>query len=263
MVKASVFDEFIEELKKAFEVLLGGNVRECTTYSRIITHAHYDRLTGLYTKQLEVPGTKVVYGGEQDREQKLFGPTVLVVDPQQSNPVLQEEIFGPLFPVFKFEDVRQAAENVERISPRPLAMYPFSSSKMFIETLIRDVSAGGVVANDVLVHLSIEGLPFGGVGTSGLGTYHGRYSFETFTRPQAIMIRNSKFDLHNRIRYPHVMGARENFVMKLLRIYLAHPIYSNFTLALRNFYRAIGGRQTIFMIIAFIVGFKFAQSRSI
>jgi aldehyde dehydrogenase (NAD+) len=138
-------------------------------------------------------GATIYYGGKIDVEVKYVEPTILI-DVAPEMPVLQQEIFGPIIPVLTFSDVDQVVQFVNG-KPKPLALYCFSDNKSFIQRIINEVPSGGVTINDTLMHISNNRLPFGGVGNSGMGHYHGKYSFDLFSHKKAVLIRGTWLDI--------------------------------------------------------------------
>ena len=195
LVEKGKKEVLVEGMKKYLSEFYGSNIKGSPDYGRIINERHFDRLEGLIEKD------KVLIGGNVDKSQKYIEPTVL--DGNESMPVMKEEIFGPLLPVLEFEDLGHAIDFV-RARPKPLATYIFSQDYLVEKQILQRVSTGGVCINDTLVHLSTEHLPFGGVGESGMGRYHGHFSFETFSHMKSIMKRSFWFDLA--VRYPPYLG---------------------------------------------------------
>ncbi len=180
-VHEKVKDRFVGELVKAIQKAYGRDARQSPDYPRIITRANVERLATL------LQGAKVVYGGHYDVEEKYFEPTVLD-EVSFDLPVMQQEIFGPVFPVISFHDAEDVVREVNA-RPRPLALYVFSKKTAFLNKMVRDIPAGGVTLNDTLMHIVSNKLPFGGVGNSGMGKYHGYYSFQTFSNAKPVVRR--------------------------------------------------------------------------
>lgn len=180
-VDERVADGLISLLKKAIQDFFGQNAEESQDFGRIINTRHFDRLK----KLLYVKNGTIIYGGAWNREEKYIEPTLLSIS-SWDEAVMQEEIFGPILPILtyqKIEDVIQVVRN----QPKPLALYIFSTQKAFSQYVMDTISSGGVCINDTVSHLINPNLPFGGVGASGMGAYHGRYSFETFSHRRSVM----------------------------------------------------------------------------
>ncbi|MGI3229692.1 aldehyde dehydrogenase family protein [Streptomyces sp. GTA36] len=166
-------------LAKAVEGLYGTDAAASTEYGRIINERHFDRLSGL------LDSGRVVVGGGSDRATKYIAPTVLAdVDPD--SPVMGEEIFGPVLPIVTVPGLDEAVEFIND-RDKPLALYVFTESDVTRERLAAETSSGGLGFGLPLAHLTVSDLPFGGVGESGMGNYHGRYSIETFSHRKAVL----------------------------------------------------------------------------
>lgn len=185
-VKAALTEALIRELTKAF----GPNAETSTDYGRIIHQKHFDKLVD------DLKGERLLYGGTNDRDQLYFEPT-LVDEPDLSSRLMQEEIFGPILPIKSYrsdEELNTLLENLKN----PLAFYVFSSRKSFIHSLMKRHAFGGAVINDSIVHFVNPNLPFGGIGNSGIGAYHGKHSFDLFTHAKPVVKRSFWFDLPQR-----------------------------------------------------------------
>ncbi len=161
-------------------------------YTRIINRKHFDRLTAL------LEGGRILCGGNGDRERLLLEPTILL--PETADvPAMEEEIFGPVLPVLPFDSLDDAISFVSA-RPKPLALYHFTRSRRAAERVLRATAAGGGCINDVVMHLAGSGLPFGGVGESGMGRYHGKASFDVFSHHRTILDKPAAFEFP--LRYP-------------------------------------------------------------
>ncbi|XP_032072163.1 aldehyde dehydrogenase family 3 member A2 [Thamnophis elegans] len=190
----SIQKTVVEIMKKNLKEFYGENVKDSPDYERIVNKRHFKRLMGL------LEGQKVAYGGETDESTCFIAPTILTdVNPEAR--VMQEEIFGPILPIVPVKGLEEAIQFINQ-REKPLALYVFSNDKKVIDKMIAETSSGGVTANDVLMHFSIPGFPFGGVGNSGMGAYHGRFGFDTFSHLRACLIRSFKMEAANSIRYP-------------------------------------------------------------
>ncbi|NUS28800.1 MAG: aldehyde dehydrogenase family protein [Streptomyces sp.] len=166
-------------LTKAVQAVYGTDASASGEYGRIVNERHFDRLTGL------LDSGRVVVGGDTDRSQKYIAPTVLAdVDP--ASPVMREEIFGPILPIVTVPDLDRAIDFIND-RDKPLALYVFAESEATRARLAAETSSGGLGYGLPLAHLTVSDLPFGGVGESGMGNYHGRYSIETFSHRKAIL----------------------------------------------------------------------------
>lgn len=181
LLNRSIRDEFINKMKETVIRFYGENPRQSNSYARIINDRHFDRLKKLMTNE------PVIWGGQTDAQEKYIAPTLLAeVNP--GAPVMQEEIFGPVLPVVTYDDLSEAIHFV-RSRPKPLALYFFSNNPLKQARVLDETSSGGVVLNDTLVHLDSHSLPFGGVGESGMGSYHGYHGFRAFSHQKAVVKR--------------------------------------------------------------------------
>lgn len=188
----SVHDRLITELKKQIIKQFSADALNNSEYGKIINEKHFDRLTGL------IDDSKVVYGGRSERESLKIEPTLLD-GVQFSDAVMQEEIFGPLLPVIAYSDEREAYSYISE-NPAPLALYIFSENRKRIKRFTEGLGFGGGCINDVVVHLATSYMPFGGFKDSGMGAYHGKAGFETFTHYKSIVKKSTKLDLPMRYR---------------------------------------------------------------
>ncbi|MGW2792742.1 aldehyde dehydrogenase family protein [Streptomyces sp. NPDC001251] len=167
------------EFARAVEALFGADPQSSREFGRIVNERHFDRLAAL------LDSGRTVTGGGTDRATKYIAPTVLAgVDPK--SPVMREEIFGPILPVITVADLGEAIEFIND-RDKPLALYAFTESDRTRERLAAETSSGGLGFGLPLAHLTVSDLPFGGVGESGMGNYHGRYSIETFSHRKAVL----------------------------------------------------------------------------
>ncbi|KAE8662964.1 Aldehyde dehydrogenase family 3 member H1 [Hibiscus syriacus] len=163
------------------------NPLESKDLSRIVNSNHFARLVKLLDE--DKVSSKIVYGGERDETNLKIAPTILLDVPQDSL-TMNEEIFGPLLPVITIEKVEDSFDFINSSGAKPLAAYLFTNNKKLKERFVEKVSAGGLVINDTTVHLAEPTLPFGGVGDSGMGAYHGKFSFDTFKHKKAVLYRS-------------------------------------------------------------------------
>ncbi|XP_018309900.1 aldehyde dehydrogenase, dimeric NADP-preferring isoform X2 [Mycetomoellerius zeteki] len=175
--------KFIEEAKKILHEWYSDNPRESPDLARIISDKHYQRLVNYLSDK-----SKIAVGGDVNPAEKFISPTVLVnVKPTDS--IMQEEIFGPLLPIININNAYEAI-NFINSRKKPLSLYLFSLDKGTISLLINNTSSGNVCINDTILQGAVESLPFGGVGNSGMGAYHGKFTFDTFTHKKGCLIRN-------------------------------------------------------------------------
>lgn len=188
-------NEFIERLNFYIKKFFGTDAMKSEDYPRIINQKHFDRLQGLIEKD------KVAIGGEHKRDEKFLAPTILK-DVSWNDRVMENEIFGPILPVITYKKLDDAVSMILGRS-KPLAFYLFSENKDLSDQILNKVSFGGGCINDTVIHLGNPNLPFGGVGASGMGNYHGKKSFETFTHYKAVF-KQGFFDVP--LRYPPYKG---------------------------------------------------------
>lgn len=176
MLHEDIKEEFLKELEAAFKELLGEDPKESRHFVRIVNDKAFERLEG-YLKD-----GHVVFGGRTDRTERYFEPTV-IDGLSEDSPAMREEIFGPIFPIRTFKDTGEVISFVTS-REKPLALYYFGGDG---ENILRHTSSGGACVNDTIMHIANEKVPFGGVGNSGMGSYHGKRSFDVFTHYRAVV----------------------------------------------------------------------------
>ena len=187
LVHEDVKEPLVATLKKEFACLLGPNPKEAKHFVRIVNERAFDRLVGY------IEGADVVMGGDYDRSERYIAPTIIDhVD--VDSPIMQEEIFGPIFPIVTFRTTDEAIHFVQE-REKPLALYYFSESKQSIRKVLKHTSSGGTCINDTIMHIANEKLPFGGVGASGMSAYHGKESFRVFSHYRAVVTTTTRLDL--------------------------------------------------------------------
>ncbi|KAI7899694.1 Aldehyde/histidinol dehydrogenase [Cokeromyces recurvatus] len=185
-------------MRKAILEFYGENPQTSNSYGRIINTRQFDRLKGLLDSCH--PNT-IVIGGETDRDNLYIAPTVVTpVDPYKHS-LMQQEIFGPILPIVPVENMDEAIAIINS-RDHPLALYIFASSKYDYNKILNRTSSGGVLINDTLMHLQELSLPFGGIGPSGTGCYHGEKSFDTFTHLRSTMVKDLKIEPVASVKYP-------------------------------------------------------------
>jgi aldehyde dehydrogenase (NAD+) len=196
-VHSHVKESFLRLFEEAVKELYGENVIQKGDFTRIVSERHYNRLVSFLTNG------DIVFGGKHDLSELMIEPTVLD-DISWENDVMKEEIFGPILPVLEYEELPSMITEITN-RPKPLALYIFSESEEVQEEILRNVSFGGGCINDAMVHLGSPYLPFGGVGESGIGAYHGKGSFDVFSHQKSILKQTTLFDLP--LRYPAAKNA--------------------------------------------------------
>ncbi|MCL6515302.1 aldehyde dehydrogenase [Alicyclobacillus sp.] len=192
-VHRAVRDAFLTSLQQAIVHLYGPRPLENPAYTRIVSEHHFHRLMAF------IQPHQVFLGGQGRPDERVLEPTVLV-DVTWEDPVMQEEIFGPILPVLVYEDLGEVMEALQS-RPKPLALYLFTQDAEIERRVLERVPFGGGCVNDTLYHFASPHLPFGGVGHSGMGAYHGRASFDTFSHRKSVLKQTVRFDLP--FRYPN------------------------------------------------------------
>lgn len=192
LVDRRVRGPFVDALARTVREFYGDNPQQSPDYGRIINRRHWERLTGYLSSG------RILHGGQSDARDLYLAPTILTGVPPEA-PVMQEEIFGPILPVHEYERLDDTLAWL-RNRPTPLALYLFTRDKGVQDHVLASSRSGGVCLNDTVLHLAGKDLPFGGLGDSGLGTYHGRASFDCFTHRRSVMHRSLVFD--SSLRYP-------------------------------------------------------------
>jgi aldehyde dehydrogenase (NAD+) len=183
-VKQQLISKMIEKIKQFY----GINPKDSKDYGRIINEKQIKRLVELINKN------KTIYGGEFDIDDLYIAPTIMDQITWEDK-VMEDEIFGPILPVIEYEDLDDSIKKINA-RPRPLALYLFTESKSIEQKVIENVSYGGGCINDTMLHLTSPFLPFGGVGTAGLGSYHGQKSFETFSHMKSILKKSTRININ-------------------------------------------------------------------
>lgn len=201
--------ELTAELQKTITDFYGEIPAASPDLGKIINERHFKRLTAM----LEADREYIVCGGGTDAERLFIEPTILRI-PDLSAAVMGEEIFGPLLPVLTFSDYNRAKAVIAK-NPKPLALYIFSENKSFQQYFTEEIQAGGVCINDTIQQLVNPNLPFGGIGGSGMGSYHGRQSFETFSHSKSVLRKSTKVSLP--LLYPPYKEGALNMLKKILK----------------------------------------------
>ena len=204
-VDSKIKDQLIEELIKSTKELYGENPLIHDDYGKIVNKKHYNRLLNLIKDQ------KVILGGYGDGER--LAPTILEID-NFDNILMQEEIFGPILPIITFNNISEIEENLIN-KPVPLALYLFTNNKKMQKHLLNRLQFGGGCVNDTIMHLINQNLPFGGFKDSGMGRYHGKTTFDTFTVSKSILKQTTLFDI--KLRYAPYNDKKDGIIKKILK----------------------------------------------
>ena len=205
LIQSEVKDRFIDEYKKALKAFFPNG--DMSGMAHIINDKHFDRLTALLSC-----GTAVI-GGHADKASRFIEPTVLT-DVAPDSAIMQQEIFGPILPVLSYDSIDECI-GVIRSKPRPLALYMFSEDKSAQKKVLDSCSFGGGCINDTILHLAGSSMSFGGVGSSGMGSYHGQKSYETFTHFRSVLRQSTAIDVP--LRYLPYNAVKEKIVKKILK----------------------------------------------
>jgi len=193
LVHKSVAGNLVSQLKETITEFYGQDPSTSPNYGRIINHRHFDRIANL------LEGATVAIGGQRDRETRYIAPTLLY-PATWTDKAMEDEIFGPLLPILEYEDLDQAISWVQD-RPKPLALYVFSKDARVSRRVTESISFGGGCVNSTLLHVASHKLPFGGVGPSGQGSYHGKASFECFSHEKSVLTQPTSIDLG--LAYPN------------------------------------------------------------
>ncbi|WP_371869281.1 aldehyde dehydrogenase [Staphylococcus pragensis] len=198
LVNRKVKNELIQALKQSIREFYGKDIQQSPDFGRIVNDKHFNRLSEL----LAVHQNEITFGGNTDAAERYIEPTIL----EGINPIskiMQEEIFGPLLPIITYDDFDEALDIIQSKS-KPLSLYLFSEDENTTHRVLNELSFGGGAINDTLMHLANPNLPFGGVGASGIGQYHGKYSFDTFSHKKSYIFKSTRLD--SSIIYPPYKG---------------------------------------------------------
>ncbi|MEG0284790.1 MAG: aldehyde dehydrogenase family protein [Vagococcus sp.] len=205
LIDESVKDEFMQLLKKRLLTFYTDTPEDSRDYGRIINESSMSRLI----KQLKYDQLFIYQGGHYNYAEKYIEPTILLAELSDDLLSMKEEIFGPILPILSYQELEEAILFIEQ-KGKPLAFYPFSSNKEELDMLLDRLDYGGATVNDTLLHLSNENLPFGGVGESGMGSYHGKKSLESFTYTKSILKRSTIFRFP--IMFPPFTKEKDNTI---------------------------------------------------
>ena len=201
LVNKSIKSALIEAICQSVKEFYGEDPSNSSDYSRIINDYHFKRLSAL----LE-PG-KIIIGGQVIPEMRYISPTI--IDEVSANfPVMEEEIFGPILPIIEYNEIEEAITFIKQ-RPKPLALYLFSNDKKQQKIVIEKTISGAVCLNDTVMQYGVPALPFGGIGKSGMGCYHGQASFDTFSHYKGVL--NRSFWLETNLRFPPYKGKLKWF----------------------------------------------------
>jgi aldehyde dehydrogenase (NAD+) len=204
IIDPKVKELFLSEVKKSLHEFFGEDVSVNPDYCRMVNQRNFDRVMKLSE------GLKTLHGGQSDREKLFIAPTVVAAD--EKSKIMQEEIFGPILPILEMDDDTQIIDFI-RSKDKPLALYVFTKDPAVFEHYVSLTSSGSICLNDDVIHMPIPTLPFGGVGASGMGNYHGEFSFKTFTHAKGVLRKSFFFDAP--VRYPPYSSRKERLMQWL------------------------------------------------
>jgi len=207
LVDNKVKDNFLELIAMEIKSFYGEHAEKSSDYARIIQPENTTRISALMKKG------QIVTGGTVDPENCYVSPTV-IKDITPEDPVMQEEIFGPVLPVIGFDDFNEVYDIIGR-NPNPLATYIFTRDKRRARAFLENTRSGSACINDTVIQIASPYLPYGGTGSSGMGRYHGRKSFETFSNMRSVLVRSNLFDIT--LRYPPYNRLKEKVISFLMR----------------------------------------------
>lgn len=181
LVHEDVKNALVQEMIRSIEKFYGKDIEKSDSYGRIINSRHFNRIKAM----IEKDRNGILFGGKTDEKTKYIEPTLIEVSSRAAK-TMKEEIFGPVLPVMTYNDLDKAIYGIKS-EPKPLALYLFTSCKKTEKKVLLKVSAGNVTINDTILHIANHNLPFGGTGNSGIGNYHGKYSFTAFSHQKGIL----------------------------------------------------------------------------
>ncbi|OMO78009.1 Aldehyde dehydrogenase NAD(P)-dependent [Corchorus olitorius] len=180
------WDKEVELMKVMIKKMYGDNPKELHSVARIINKHHFQRLKNMLTDPMVEKS--IIFGGSMDEDSLFIEPTILV-DPPLESAIMTEEIFGPLLPIITLDNIEDSIDFINSKS-KPLAIYAFTKNEKFRKRMLSETSSGSLVFNDAIIQFAADTLPFGGIGESGVGKYHGKFSFDTFSHYKAVARRS-------------------------------------------------------------------------
>ena len=206
LVHKSVKNQLIDKIKDYILEFYGNIPINSPDYPKIISLKHFNRLLGL------IEAEDIIFGGDSNEKTNQINPTILDNITWESK-VMEEEIFGPIIPILEFEDFNNIIDEINK-RPKPLALYLFTTSKERENNALKNIAFGGGCINDTIMHVASTNMPFGGVGNSGMGGYHGKYTFDSFTHRKSVLKKSNLIDIP--VRYPPFEG-KLNLIKKIMK----------------------------------------------
>ncbi|MEW7280528.1 aldehyde dehydrogenase family protein [Aquimarina sp. 2201CG1-2-11] len=204
MVESSIQDRLLEAMKK--HINSADYKIDNDNYTQIINEKNFDRLCDL------IDVNKIYFGGSTNKEERMIAPTILT-DVTFEDTIMQEEIFGPILPIITFDVVTEAIDEIKKL-PKPLSCYVFTKNKTVKKEILKKISFGGGAINDAMMHFTEKSLPFGGVGDSGIGSYHGKYGFDTFSHYKSII--QKPFWIELNLKYSPYSSGKMKWLKRIL-----------------------------------------------
>ncbi|MFM2064217.1 MAG: hypothetical protein RLZZ507_3888 [Cyanobacteriota bacterium] len=206
-VNQKIKDQLLANLEKCLKEFYGEHPEKSPDYARIINQTNFDRLVNF------LKNGKIIIGGENNPNEFYIAPT-FITNISFTDPIMQEEIFGPILPIIEYTDIEEAITWINS-QPKPLALYLFSQNKNLQQQILQTTSSGAVCLNETVIHFTVPSLPFGGVGNSGIGSYHGKASFDTFSHYKSVL--KNPFWLDIKLRYAPYKG-KLSILKQLLKL---------------------------------------------
>jgi len=264
LVHEEVADEFLRVLKATVQEFYADDAKRSEFYGRIINEKAFERLAGLLVKSKD----SVAFGGAVDAEERYIQPTVLDfggdLEAFGAQPVMQDELFGPLLPVARYSNIEDVVAFIRRLpTGKPLACYCYARDAKVIDTISKRTTSGGLCINDSVMHLANHELPFGGVGESGMGSYHGEYSFKAFTHEKAVLRKYPTVDelpgLKQLLaaRFPPYTSIRQ-FLIKMFSMRVMGQAVNPPVKQLLSFLK----QSVVALILARLLGYRISLTRA-
>ena len=207
LIDKKVKDRFLELISKEIKLFYGENPEKSNDFARVISSGNVSRLSEF------MKSGRIVTGGTFDPETRFVAPTI-IKDVKPDDPIMGEEIFGPVLPVIDFEDFEEIYSIIER-NPKPLSVYIFSQNKRLVSNFLKKTQSGNASVNETVMQIASPYLPYGGVGSSGMGRYHGKGSFDTFSNQRSVLVKSNLLDIP--IRYPPYSKLKTKIVSFLMK----------------------------------------------
>lgn len=208
MVHQAVKEELIEEMKQVLQTFFLTSTEESKDYGRIVNQRHFERLSSMLERDQE----QIIYGGSTNPDTRYIEPTL--VEATWESASMEDEIFGPILPILPYGKLDEAIQSMNKLS-KPLALYLFTSNPRVEEKVLTEIPSGGVSINNTITHLANPELPFGGIGHSGMGAYHGHYSFTTFSHERSVLKTSTKFNMA--LLFPPYDEKKLNLIRRFLK----------------------------------------------